>query len=321
MPAKPNSQLLSALIVVVSNLALVRTLGQDGLRLALVRIFKGARALLHPLTWFKVVRVLAAPETRPVVRAAPLVVSKYLGRYLGTDLSESERASILINHYTFLKERVEKGFFQKIVDGRLELWKHEVGDRHVRICVAFPIANHDEGDLSLIFQSDHIDIYTLSFTIGPGRVAGLAANHAIYIARVQGKGKGLQLIRKATKDCLDISPPALLLAATEGVATALELGHIVGIGADVQVSAIADSRPEGLVHGYDEFWVASGGLRLVRNMYYLAVPLPEKPIKTVKRNHRSRVLRKRAFRKLVKQQVCREFRAIALRPRGARGTG
>jgi uncharacterized protein VirK/YbjX len=315
MPVRPNSQLLAALIVVLSNLALVRTLGRDGLRLALARVSKGARAIVHPLTWFKVVKVLTAPQTQPVVRAAPRIVLKHLGGYLGTDLSESERASILINHYTFLKDRVEQGFFRKIVDGRLELWKHVVSNGHVRICLAFPVTNHDEGDLSLIFQSDDMDIYTLSFTIGPGGVAGLAADHAIYIARVQGKGRGLQLIKKATKDCLDISPAALLLAATEGVATALELGHIVGIGADVQISASADSRPEGLVHGYDEFWLASGGLKLDRNMYHLAVPLPEKPIKTIKRNHRSRVLRKRAFKKLVKEQVCREFSALALHPR------
>ena len=315
MPAKPNPQLLSALIVVASNLALVRTLGQDGLRLALGRVLKGARALVHPLTWFKVVNVLTAPETQPVARAAPRVVSKYLSWYLGTDLSERERASILINHYAFLKDRVEQGFFRKIVDGRLELWKFPVSNGHVRICMAFPVRYHEEGDLSLIFQSDHIDIYTLSFTIGPGGVAGLAADHAIYIARLQGKARGLQLIKEATKDCLDISPAALLLAATEGVATALKLGHIVGIGADVQISAIADSRPEGLVHGYDEFWLASGGLKLVRNMYYLTVPLPEKPIKTVKRNHRSRALHKRAFRKLVREHVCREFSAVALRPR------
>jgi len=221
----------------------------------------------------------------------------------------------LINHYTFLKDRVEQGFFRKIVEGRPELWKHLVSNRHVRICMAFPVANHNEGDLSLVFQSDHTDIYTLSFTIGPGGVAGLDADHAMYIGRLQGTAGELQLIKETMKDCRDISPAALLLAATEGVATALELGDIVGIGADVQISASADSRPEGLVHGYDEFWVASGGLRLGRNMYHLAVPLPEKPIKTIKRNHRSRALRKRAFKKLVSEQVCREFSALALHPR------
>jgi len=310
-----NSQLLAALIVVLDNVALVRTLGRYGLREALVRVSNAARAFVHPLTWFKVIKVLTASETQPVARAAPLVVLKYLRKYLGTELSEGERATILIHHYTFLKDRVERGFFRRIVDGRLELWKHTVSNRHVHICMAFPVATHNEGDLSLIFQSDHTDIYTLSFSIGPGGVAGLGADHAIYIGRLQGRAGGLELIRETMKECLDISPAALLLAATEGVATALELGDIVGIGADAQLAARRDSRPEGLVHGYDEFWVASGGLRLERNMYHLAVPLPEKPIKTIKRNHRSRALRKRAFKKLVSEQICREFSALALHPR------
>jgi len=65
MPLKPNSQLLAVLIVVLSNLALVRTLGQDGLRLALARVSKGARAFVHPLTWFKVVKVLTVPRRSP----------------------------------------------------------------------------------------------------------------------------------------------------------------------------------------------------------------------------------------------------------------
>src|SRR5256885_14604231 len=310
-----NSQLLAALMIVLSNVALVRTLGRYGLRHALVRLSRVARATVHPLTWFKVMKVLTVSETQPVARAAPTVALKYLGKYLGAELSESERASILIHHYTFLKDRVGRGFFRRIVDGRLELWNFPASNGHVRIRMAFPLTTHNEGDLSLIFQGDQTDIYTLSFSIGPGGVAGLAADQAIYIGCLQGRAGGLQLIREAMKDCLDISPAALLLAATEGVATALELGDIVGIGADAQISASGDSRPEGLVHGYDEFWVASGGLRLDRNMYHLHVPLPEKPIKTIKRNHRSRALRKRAFKKLVSDQVRREFSAIALRPR------
>jgi len=318
MSVKPNSQLLAALIVALSNLALIREFGRGGLRVALARVSKGARIFVHPHTWFKVVRALTASGTQPVARADPRIAFKYLGGYLGTDLSQRERASILIDHYTFLKDRVEQGFFQKIVDGRIELWKHAVSNHLFRICVTFSRSNHDEGDLSLIFQSDHIDIYTLSFTIGPGSVAGLTANHAIYIGRVQGKGKGLHLIREATRSCLDISPSALLLAATNGVAMALELEHIIGIGADEQISGYADSRPEGLIHAYDEFWLASGGVRLVRNMYHLGVSSQEKPIQAIKRNHRSRALRKRVFRTLVREQVCGAFSAVALRPRDQR---
>ena len=51
----------------------------------------------------------------------------------------------------------------------------------------------------------------MSFTIGPGNVTGLLARYAVYIGRVQGKGRGLELTKKATKDCLDISPATILL--------------------------------------------------------------------------------------------------------------
>src|SRR5256885_7404354 len=71
-----NSQLLAALIVVLNNVALVRTLGRDGLRMTLARISKGARAIIHPLTCFKVIKVLTASETQPVARASPLVADR-----------------------------------------------------------------------------------------------------------------------------------------------------------------------------------------------------------------------------------------------------
>src|SRR5256885_7799558 len=98
--------------------------------------------------------------------------------------------------------------------------------------MAFPVANHNEGDLSLVFQSDHTDIYTLSFTIGPGDVAGLDADHAIYIGRLQGTAGEVPLIQETAKDCRGILPSALLLRATGGGAPAPPLRGLVRIGAD-----------------------------------------------------------------------------------------
>jgi uncharacterized protein VirK/YbjX len=67
-----------------------------------------------------------------------------------------------------------------------------------------------------------------------------------------------------------------------------------------------------LAKAYDEFWITAGALRLERSMYHLSVPSPRRPIQSVKRNHRSRVLRKREFKTTVKEQVCRAFRQVAL---------
>ena len=309
---KPSAVQLFLSLAALTSFGLIHELVKDGVRAALIKIWKGAWIFIHPRTCFEVVKVLASVETRPVVRAEPRLLFKYLSDYLGADLSRKERASILIDHYTFLTDRVQGKFFWMIVDRRVELWQQIIGEHRYRICLTYPRTAHNEGDLSLIFEADGVGIYVLSFAIGPGSIAGLAASRAIYIARVQGKGKGLHLIRTATKTCADISPPALLLAAAEGVATALGLSHIIGVGADNHISANADFRSNHMANAYDEFWLAAGGLRLKRNMYHLPVPLPHKPIQSIKGNHRSRTLRKREYKTIVKEQVCRAFRDVCL---------
>jgi uncharacterized protein len=311
-PIKLGSTFLSIFLTFLSSLTLIRELGKDSLRTALARVRKGAWVFVHPRTCFEVAKVLTSSKTRPVVQAEPGLIFSYLRAYVGTDLSRKERASILIDHYAFLKDRVEADFFRTILDCRLELWHQIIGEHTYRICLIFPRTTHREGELSLIFEADRVDIYTLSFAIGPGSIAGLAACHALYIARVQGKGGGLHLITRATKNCLDVSPAALLLTAAEGIATALDLSHMIGVGAGIQISTSADFRPEDFVKAYDEFWLAVGGLRLERNMYHLSVPLPHKPLQFIKRNHRSRALRKREFRTVVKESVCHAFRDVAL---------
>jgi len=45
------------------------------------------------------------------------------------------------------------------------------------------------------------------------------------------------------------------------------------------------------------------------------VPSSHRPVQSIKRNHRSRVMRKREYKKLVKQRVCVAFRTVALRNR------
>lgn len=284
--------------------------------MAWARTAKAARIFARPQnwsTWYKVVRVLTTRETHAVVRAVPQIVLKHWRPYLGSELTHSERAAILIDHYSFLPARLEKDFFRKIVDGQLPLWEHVVDSRTCRILLKFSPACHDEGDLTLHFELDGMAVYALSCSIGPGEVAGVTAEHAIFIGRIQGRRDGLGLIREATRLCTDIAPAALLLAAVEGLALSLGIEHIIGIGGSDQLKAPNVSRQDGLTHTYDDFWTASGGRQLVRNMYHLSVPLAEKPILEVKRHHRSRTLRKRTFRRGVTKNVGLAFQEF-LRP-------
>ena len=92
----------------------------------------------------------------------------------------------------------------------------------------------------------------------------------------------------------------------------LKLEHMIGISAGTQLS-LERARPRGLLTPYDEFWIAVGGLKLEGDMYHLTVPLAEKPLQLIQRCHRSRVRRKRAFKKLVSEQVRAKFQESAAR--------
>jgi uncharacterized protein len=307
--------ILAALTAVLARPAVRTAFGTVSQRPSFRRISRGVWLLAHPSLCLALVRIFASAKMRPLLRifrAEPRLMFKFLGDYLATDLSLRERAAMLIHHYEFLETHVDPEFLARIADRRLDLWQLPVGEHIYRICMFVSRIPHGEGDLTLIFDADGVDIYTLSFTIGPGSIAGLDARHAMYIARVQGKGKGLDRIREATKHCHDVSPAMLLLAAAEGVARALELGHMVGIGASAHVSA-NNIEAETLVKAYDEFWRAVGGERLDRAMFHLRVPMLGKSILSVRRDHRSRTNRKRRFKNLVKEQVDRAFRDAALR--------
>src|SRR5689334_504318 len=216
-PIRQNWSLFPSVSAALMSFFLMLRLQRDQWRPSLSRIRKGVWLAIHPWICMRVAKAFMPTGTQPIVRVDPRVMFKYVGNYVSLDLSPQEGASILIDHYGFLKERVKRNFFPAIIDGRLVLWRQVIDAKCYRICMVFPRKTNDEGDLSLIFEADNVDVCALSFTIGPGWIAGLACR-ALYIARVQGRGDSLDLIRAATKNCLDVSPAAILLAAAEGIA-------------------------------------------------------------------------------------------------------
>ena len=304
--------IMSAVMAALSGLVVHRAFGEERVRNGLARVSKSTWLLVNPRTSFEIAHVFVSPQMRPALRNEPRLMFKFLAEYLATDLSRKERAAMMIHHYRFLRDRAHPDFYQRIIAHRLALWQFASNGSDHRIWLSFPRTPHGEGDLTLTFEVDGHEIYMLAFTIGPGEIAGLDCADTIYIARVQGKRRGMDRIREATRECNDVSPAALLLAAAEGIAEAFGLEHMIGISAGIQVSTTY-GRTDNFVKAYDEFWKTAGGSKLAREMYHLALPISGKPILSVKRNHRSRALHKRHFRKSVKESVSGAFRAAALR--------
>ena len=286
----------------------VRFLGNplEDWRSTVRRACKGAAMLFDPWTHRDVSAAVSRPELRPILDAAPFLRYKYLTDYLKTGLSRRARASILARHYNVLCNRANAQFFRTLVGDGVELWRRTADDQDYNIVLMFPHKTDAEGDLELVFRAGSYRLYALAFTLGPRSVVSVGTGDVMYIARVQGRGGALAQIRKATKDFLDISPAALLLAAAEGVAMELDLVRIIGISARTQLSV--DRSRSGLVAGYDDFWTALGGEKLDADTYQLRVPLVEKPLSSIARSHRPRVRRKRAFKRLVREQIRARFR-------------
>jgi uncharacterized protein VirK/YbjX len=105
------------------------------------------------------------------------------------------------------------------------LWQETIEQRVFEIRLSFTGELHHEGDLLLEFLEDRVPLYHLSFTITPGSLVGSEYAQVALIARVQGVLGQFDAIRRATKICLDIAPPHLLMGAVQGVCGALKVWH------------------------------------------------------------------------------------------------
>ncbi len=113
-----------------------------------------------------------------------------------------------------------------------------------------------------------------------------------------------ETIRVATKACGDIQAPYLLLAAVEGVASALGIQNLRGVCREEQLARRwGDSKFD-----YNAFWSDQMGERS-GDWFVGTVPLLRKPLENVVAHHRRRAKRKRRFRDAVAAEVCQVLRA------------
>jgi uncharacterized protein VirK/YbjX len=127
------------------------------------------------------------------------------------------------------------------------------------------------------------------------------------IVRIQGARGRFGEIRKATLGSGDISAAHLLVSAAEGIAAALGVSTILGIGNDEQLSKSSVDKA-GCLFDYDVFWDSLGG-RARRGWFQFEAPFAGKPLSQTPASHRRRTRRKRALKAAVRDQVTAAFRA------------
>lgn len=267
--------------------------------------------LMHLPGHFELVRVMSHPNVLELSRHRPKLLYKYLTEYLAADISRRTRLSALTHHYNFMKDRVRNDFMGRLFGGRYVLWESVIDNTPLSISLAYPGEDHDfEGELRLFFENDAIPVYSITLTVVAGTSLGIGGEPVLLIGAVQGAGGKLELIKEATKAC-DDAPPSFLLAAAEGLATALNIKKLAGVSLKRQVQKKLLFDDLHFRFDYDKFWAPLTDEK-IGGFYLLPVPIPEKPLEQVKSNRRSRALRRRALKEQIAQRVQISFQEQCL---------
>jgi len=197
----------------------------------------------------------------------------------------------------------------------MALWRENTNGVSYQIVLSVSPSDYGqnrEGDLSLSFMADSTCIFTLSFTICPGSVFNVDADHVMYIGRLQGGHNMMDLIRTSAKHCQDTSQQVLLLAVAQGICLSLNIRDMVCSSASGKHSVGRKDEELCNVNSiYDEFWMAMGATKISDYAYHLPVPMPKKPLKLIERYHRRRAVKRREYRDAATDQAgatfCRLF--------------
>jgi uncharacterized protein VirK/YbjX len=253
---------------------------------------------------FKLNRLMNSPGLQALIKHQPRLGYKYLGNYLANNLSRQARLGILYNHYDYLTRQVQSSFFSSLLTG-LPLWQDSrEEDGVMSIQLTFPSGIDFEGDLALTFAHNGVPLYNISFVVAPGKYVHSQEAQVLFVSRIQGT-RNFELIRQCTKSCHDITPAALLVAALQGIASALNINLLTGISTEERLY-------DTITFDYNSFWESFQAERTQDNLFFLALPLVKTPIELIKGKRRERTLRKRHYKDEVCEAVRRGFTSYLL---------
>ena len=172
----------------------------------------------------------------------------------------------------------------------------------------------NEGEIIIQFESRGKSLYSVTFSIVPGRVLGSATqdSNVILISRMQGKAGAFAAIRSATKAMGEVAPRAVLIHVLQGIAAAIDIRTIVGVSAANQLSS-ETSDAKAFHRAYDQVFQSIGAIGPNEGFYSFDAPLPERPLA---RGHRGRKQTKRDFKQTITRTTTIAWRN-AIAPEGA----
>jgi uncharacterized protein len=261
----------------------------------------------------EIIRILSLPLFRTLMFVDPAFPFKYLStRYLFRGLSANKRAACFLHHYRFLKARLPGSFLRQRDQREMTVFETREGGSTFAVGLGFPTPNtHFEGELRLQLLVDGVQAYGLQFSIVPGWAVGSKERDAVIILRLQGTKGCFQQVRSATKTLHEVAPPALLVAALQGIANAWGIRELAGICSRSQ-TFYQEHIATQFQQTYDDFFLELGMARTAADFFSSPLPLVAKPLDQVRNGHKHRTLKKRAFKLQIADAVSRRITESSL---------
>lgn len=279
------------------------------------RILARSPARFVTASWSVLANFSAHRQVCSLLKLAPLAghvgtnprfAMKYLALgYLARGLTVRERAACLVHHYRRLHELSTEQFLRQTLKANAILHTVPEGSNRFTLTIGPPANTDLEGEISLNLLVDGEVVFVLSFAIVPGWVVKSQAAEAVLITRLQGYRGAYSQIRLATRCLHNVAPPAILLAALQGVAGALGIGQLAAVSA-VRQTSYSEHSAESFKSAYDAFFAELGMARNSAGFYLSPIPIEDKPLALIKKGHRLRTKEKRAFKQRI-QTACAGF--------------
>lgn len=229
-----------------------------------------------------------------------------LSNYLSRVFPLESVLLILFENYTFIEQQFSASTIEKIFCDGLECWRYDI----YSIRLIKTKVDDYEGSFALIFNVNEKKIYTLAFSFAKSVI--IPGQWAIYIARKQGERGMLLESKKTAKAFNDNKIITLVLAAVEGLALALDIRQIIGVGTINQLSNCKIEMRETFIHLYDDYWETQESIKLENGDYLLPVPMLFKPLDIIPAHHKKRTLIKRQRRQEISLAVRKLVESVML---------
>jgi uncharacterized protein VirK/YbjX len=242
------------------------------------------------------------------------------GGYLSAILTRENRIKAMTHHYSYLRHNMDEDFLARLCEKPLPLWTENSNGVLYDIALSIPLdyGQGREGDLCLLFRSDSTVIFILSFTLCPGYAFNVAADHVMYIGRLQGDSRYRESITTSTKNCGDTAPQTLLFTVAQGICLALNIKDMVCTGSRTHYLVEYEEVLDNFTSIYDEFWLSMGARELGDlGYYYTPIPIPQKPLELIKQNHRNRAKKRREQRAAVADQARISFCGLFMKKKSS----